>query len=331
LDVHGRQRVHPGRVRRDPDQAVRDRVELSQPIAERRPTERDLLDLALDVHAGAIDRDPVALEEGALDQDHDPHEVVEDDRLPRERDGRRHEAQAGEGTEEVEHAEHQHDDPDEEAGPDQLVEHVLQGRSPLLELLGRLARGERGLLNLDQARDDSRDQGRRDAVDREQDQAANDQGKTVPDDPARELAQGHGVRVARTSRRGSTPHLTSSSRSVTLVHTIHRPRFGRHVMGTSAEPVRLALRKLWSDHVIWTREYIVAAVAGTPDADAAAGRLLKNQEDIGAAIVPYYGEDAGDALTGLLKQHILIAVDLVAAAKSGDNGAFATHDARWTA
>lgn len=101
-------------------------------------------------------------------------------------------------------------------------------------------------------------------------------------------------------------------------------------MGTSAEPVRLALRKLWSDHVIWTREYIVAAVAGTPDADAAAGRLLKNQEDIGSAIVPYYGQAAGDALTDLLKQHIMIAVDLVAAAKSGDNGAFATHDQRWT-
>ena len=45
-------------------------------------------------------------------------------------------------------------------------------------------------------------------------------------------------------------------------------------MTTAKEPVRLALRKLWSDHVIWTREYIVAAVAGTPDADAAAGRLL---------------------------------------------------------
>ena len=102
-------------------------------------------------------------------------------------------------------------------------------------------------------------------------------------------------------------------------------------MATQKEPVRLALRKLWSDHVIWTREYIVAAVAGTPDADAAAGRLLKNQEDIGAAIVPYYGQGAGDALTGLLKQHILIAVDLVAAAKNGDDSAFGTHDARWTA
>jgi hypothetical protein len=102
-------------------------------------------------------------------------------------------------------------------------------------------------------------------------------------------------------------------------------------MATSAEPVRLALRKLWSDHVIWTREYIVAAVAGTPDADTAAGRLLRNQEDIGAAIVPYYAQAAGDRLTELLKQHIMIAVDLVAAAKSGDQGAFAKHDERWTA
>ena len=84
------------------------------------------------------------------------------------------------------------------------------------------------------------------------------------------------------------------------------------------EPVRIALRKLWSDHVIWTRQYIVAAVAGTPDADTAAGRLLKNQEDIGAAIAGFYGDAAGQQLTKLLKEHIMIAVDLVAAAKSGD-------------
>lgn len=102
-------------------------------------------------------------------------------------------------------------------------------------------------------------------------------------------------------------------------------------MTTAAEPVRNALRKLWADHVIWTRQYIVAAVAGTPDADAAAGRLLRNQEDIGAAVAGFYGEAAGERLTGLLKEHILIAVDLVAAAKSGDQAAFATHDARWTA
>jgi hypothetical protein len=101
-------------------------------------------------------------------------------------------------------------------------------------------------------------------------------------------------------------------------------------MATSKEPVRLALRKLWSDHVIWTRQYIVAAVAGTPDADAAAGRLLKNQEDIGAAVAGFYGDDAGSKLTALLKEHIMIAVDLVEAAKTGDQDAFAKHDQRWT-
>lgn len=94
--------------------------------------------------------------------------------------------------------------------------------------------------------------------------------------------------------------------------------------------LRTALRRLWSDHVMWTRSYVVAAVAGAPDADAAATRLLKNQEDIGGAIVPVYGKEAGAALTGLLKQHILIAVDLIAAAKSGESERFQREDARWT-
>lgn len=102
-------------------------------------------------------------------------------------------------------------------------------------------------------------------------------------------------------------------------------------MGTAKEPVRAALRKLWADHAIWTRQYIVAAVAGTPDADAAAGRLLRNQEDIGAAVAGYYGKAAGDRLTELLKEHITIAVDLVAAAKSGDTQGLSKHDAHWTA
>jgi hypothetical protein len=102
-------------------------------------------------------------------------------------------------------------------------------------------------------------------------------------------------------------------------------------MARAQEPTRLALRKLWSDHVIWTREYIVAAIGGSESANAAATRLLRNQDDIGDAIVPFYGREAGTALTGLLKEHILIAVELVAAAKAGDNARFATEDARWTA
>ena len=43
----------------------------------------------------------------------------------------------------------------------------------------------------------------------------------------------------------------------------------------NAARLRQDMRKLWSDHVIWTREYIVAAIDGSPDAEAAATRLLK--------------------------------------------------------
>ena len=93
--------------------------------------------------------------------------------------------------------------------------------------------------------------------------------------------------------------------------------------------LKTAMRKLWADHVIWTREYIVAAVAGDSSASAAAARLMKNQEDLGNAIVPYYGSEAGAKLTDLLKQHITIAVDLVAAAKAKDNAKLTDADKRW--
>ena len=75
----------------------------------------------------------------------------------------------------------------------------------------------------------------------------------------------------------------------------------------------------------------VAAVANDPSASAVATRLMKNQEDIGNAIVPYYGATAGQKLTDLLKQHILIAVDLVTAAKANDQTKFNDADQRWHA
>lgn len=92
-----------------------------------------------------------------------------------------------------------------------------------------------------------------------------------------------------------------------------------------------AMRKLWSDHVIWTREYITAAINNTPDAQADAARLLQNQADIGNAVAAYYGQDAGNKLTDLLKQHILIAVDLINDLKKGDQTKFGTDDDKWKA
>ncbi len=89
------------------------------------------------------------------------------------------------------------------------------------------------------------------------------------------------------------------------------------------------MRKLWTDHVVWTRDYIIAALGDQPDAQAAANRLMKNQEDIGKAIATYYGAPAGQQLTTLLKEHITIAVDVIKAAKAGDKAAQQKADSRW--
>jgi hypothetical protein len=97
----------------------------------------------------------------------------------------------------------------------------------------------------------------------------------------------------------------------------------------SSVELQTAMRKLWADHVLWTRQYIVSTVLNDPSAQAASVRLLKNQEDLGNAVVPFYGAAAGAKLTDLLKQHILIAVDLVTAAKAGDATKQADADRRW--
>ena len=81
------------------------------------------------------------------------------------------------------------------------------------------------------------------------------------------------------------------------------------------------MRKLWEDHITWTRLAIVSFAGGLPDLQATEARLLANQVDIGNAIKPYYGRTAGNRLTALLKEHILGAVALLQAAKSGDQAA----------
>ena len=100
-----------------------------------------------------------------------------------------------------------------------------------------------------------------------------------------------------------------------------------------ADPVqfRRDVRGLWEDHVAWTRLFIVSAVAGLDDTDATAARLLQNQADIGDAVAEFYGDDAGAQLEALLRDHILIAGDLIAAAKTGDNAQVEDRSAAWYA
>jgi hypothetical protein len=102
-------------------------------------------------------------------------------------------------------------------------------------------------------------------------------------------------------------------------------------MYTQAEAdLILGMRKLWTDHAVWTRMYIIESLDDSPATGAAATRLLQNQVDIGNAIKPVYGDAAGTQLTALLNEHILIAVDIVNAVKAQNTTAQAAAEAKWT-
>jgi hypothetical protein len=95
--------------------------------------------------------------------------------------------------------------------------------------------------------------------------------------------------------------------------------------------LKIAMRKLWEDHVMWTRNVIFCLADELPGTDQAVKRLLQNQDDIGNAIKPFYGEEAGKKLTELLYAHIKISADVVKSAKAGNNTALDEANKKWYA
>ncbi len=123
----------------------------------------------------------------------------------------------------------------------------------------------------------------------------------------------------------------SASAGATPAHDTHASGAADQSAVAKQYAFRAAVRALWEDHVVWTRMVIVGIVAGSPDTDAALARLLQNQTDIGDAIKPFYGDAAGERLTSLLREHIVIAGQLLVAARSGDTDGFAAANTAWYA
>jgi hypothetical protein len=106
--------------------------------------------------------------------------------------------------------------------------------------------------------------------------------------------------VAAACSSGSTNHRAAPATSTP-------PTVSPTDAATKQATLRTDIRKLWEDHITWTRLYVISAEAGSPDTDATAQRLPQNQTDIGDAIKPLYGDAAGAQLTALLPDHILTA------------------------
>jgi hypothetical protein len=131
------------------------------------------------------------------------------------------------------------------------------------------------------------------------------------------VAGGHDAAAHGNGDRHATTHATAADNGA----RISRSEFA----------LRQEMRRLWEDHITWTRLAIISLTSDAPDTEATVGRLLENQTEIGDAMKPFYGEAAGNELTRQLRLHILIAADVVAAARADDQAALADAQARWLA
>jgi len=100
---------------------------------------------------------------------------------------------------------------------------------------------------------------------------------------------------------------------------------------SSAHAFHDQMRKLWEDHITWTRLVIVSVLQGLPDTGPTVQRLLQNQVDIGNAVKPFYADAAGNQLTALLHDHITIAAEILVAARAGNTTALDDALFRWYA
>jgi hypothetical protein len=136
------------------------------------------------------------------------------------------------------------------------------------------------------------------------------------------LAVSGGMNMAQA--HGGTVHSNTAHSNSAHSNSVHAA-----IPTSSSLTLHDGMRKLWEDHITWTRLAIVDLEDGSPETSATVARLLRNQADIGSAIKPYYGAKAGNELTRELKSHILIAADVIAAAKAGDQAKLHAAQARW--
>ncbi|WP_052350740.1 hypothetical protein [Paenibacillus gorillae] len=111
----------------------------------------------------------------------------------------------------------------------------------------------------------------------------------------------------------------------------HHTREHKACLSPKAVTLVQQLQKLWIEHALWTKNFVVSSLEGLADKDQQLARLLRNQQDIGNAIKPYYGEEAGNKLAKLLTEHIVTAGKVVGAMVSGNESDLQKYNKEWYA
>lgn len=103
-----------------------------------------------------------------------------------------------------------------------------------------------------------------------------------------------------------------------------------------AQPEQLSIldinnefQRLWFEHIIWTKIVITSMANNSNDTQIVTARLLKNPDDFKDLFTYFYGPEVGTKFGNLLKEHLIIAADLVNAAKRNDTNAMAMIERKW--
>lgn len=95
--------------------------------------------------------------------------------------------------------------------------------------------------------------------------------------------------------------------------------------------LRNQLRKLWEQHVFWTRLFIISTAGCLGDVELVTRRLLRNPGDFALVFLPFFGRNAACRFRNLFTEHLTIAGDLVNAAKCQDTAAADAARRKWYA
>lgn len=88
-------------------------------------------------------------------------------------------------------------------------------------------------------------------------------------------------------------------------------------------------RKLWEDHVTWTRLVIIDIADNLGSLDNDTKRLVKNYDDMENGLKEFYGKEKAEKVGDLLKDHLVIAAELVKAAKAGESAKAKDKEVEW--
>ena len=90
-------------------------------------------------------------------------------------------------------------------------------------------------------------------------------------------------------------------------------------------------RELWSEHVMWTRSFIISTAADLGDLKPVTARLFQNPADFAEVLQRFYGPEPAKKFDDLLTEHLKIAGNLVNAAKVGDTATVNEEREKWYA